>query len=76
MKNETINNVRDMDKAKPGASVFPQESKSIIGVPIVVKGRKKVVLICDSLDESDVLTMEDLQVVKYVSEKIGAFQEN
>ncbi|MBD3317280.1 MAG: SpoIIE family protein phosphatase, partial [Chitinivibrionales bacterium] len=50
-----IQDARSLDSAEWGSTMQQQEVRSILGIPVWNKGRAIAILLCDNLDEPDIL---------------------
>lgn len=61
-----LENVQESDQNME-STLIVQEVRSIIGVPIVIQGKKKAVILCDNLDEPEIFTKQHVKIMKFFS---------
>ena len=65
-----IEDTSDIGSVDTSASIGFRQVRSIIGVPVVIQGRNRAVLLGDNLEQPDIFTKEHLHIMRFASKVI------
>lgn len=67
-----IDETKHAELAREGVELVGEPSKQWLGVPLIANGKKFGIMVIQSYSEDDLYTVDDLQVMNYVSNQVAS----